>query len=266
MNDQVMEHAHNVAIGVDNAAHHVAAPAAAAEPAAPGTPAQSPPPPDQDAPHNDPIAEITALIAKLVDNAAEIIPKLGNSVLTKATCHLAETENSDGITRTCILQFNTFFAKSNIAPASVSIEDLHDDSAIVPPAADPMQVVDQHGPNPSGSSAAAPPRKNKKQKQVPRDVSQVRRSNRIAKITSGFFDAKSARDAELAESAEGNKGKGPVDEEPATFSVSIIDAEAAAPPHLPLASIQVNGTSHCKMPPMAVSEAVLAYDSSNDSE
>jgi hypothetical protein len=256
-----MENAHNVALGADNAAQHAAAPTAAAEPAAPDTPAQSPPPPDQDVPPNDPIAEITALIAKLVDNAAEIVPKLGNSVLTKASYHLAETENSDGVTRTCILQFNTFIAKSNISPASASIDEILEDNSIVP-----MQVVDQNDPIPTGPSAAAPPRKNKKQKQVPRDVSQVRRSNRIAKITSGFFDAKSARDTELAESAEGNKGKGPVDEELASFSVSIIDTEAAAPPHLPLASIQVIGTSHCKMPPTTVSEAVLAYDSSNDSE
>jgi hypothetical protein len=39
MDDQVMEHAHNVALGVDNAAQHAAAPAVAAEPVAPGTPA-----------------------------------------------------------------------------------------------------------------------------------------------------------------------------------------------------------------------------------
>jgi hypothetical protein len=46
MEDHVMGHAHNVALGVDNAAQH----AAAVEPAAPDTPAQSPPPPDQDVP------------------------------------------------------------------------------------------------------------------------------------------------------------------------------------------------------------------------
>jgi hypothetical protein len=54
--------------------------------------------------------------------------------------------------------------------------------------------------------------------------------------------------------------------EQTSFSASIIDTEAAAPPHLPLASIQVIGTSHCKMPPTPVSEAVMAYDNSNDSE
>jgi hypothetical protein len=91
------QHMHMEQMNVDKHTHNVAV-ADGIEPAAPATPHQSPPSSDQDV-----VAEIAALIAKLVDNAANIVPKHSNDILSKASCHISETTSPDGIRRNCIL-------------------------------------------------------------------------------------------------------------------------------------------------------------------
>jgi hypothetical protein len=107
---------------------------------------------------------------------------------------------------------------------------------------------------------------------VPSDVFEVRRSTRIAQLTGGYANEQSDEEVQLrmeADAARKGKGvaikdNGPLITAP-NHEAIIIDAEAAAPPNLPLSTVQVIGATHCQMPSMMLSEVVLQYDNSNDS-
>jgi hypothetical protein len=110
------------------------------------------------------------------------------------------------------------------------------------------------------SSLTAPAKK--KQKKIIRDVSEVRRSQRIAKIYNGFKDKEAvdrAKDKEkipeTVKAPKNTRGKKKQDSVTLTgsFSAEIIQDDAPPPPELPIDTIQAIGTDNCKIPPSEVS-------------
>jgi hypothetical protein len=57
--------------------------------------------------NDDPIAAISTLLAKLIDNSDDIIPRIDGSKFLNAGCQLTETKGQDGTVRQLTLQFNT---------------------------------------------------------------------------------------------------------------------------------------------------------------
>ena len=89
-------------------------------------------------------------------------------------------------------------------------------------------------------------------------VEQVRRRNRIAKLKEGYKDIPADSGIEGQEDDDEDQDKG-------ALSVVVRDANAPAPPFLPLETIQALATGPCQMHPEDVSEDSLNYDSTNDS-
>jgi hypothetical protein len=202
---------------------------------APATPHQSPPAANIEPVNEDPIAAISALLARLIDNFDDIIPRIGGKKFINVGCQLTETKGQEGTVRQLTLQFNTFGPNEELQDNEVNMLL---NSATLP----------------------GPSKNQKKQKKAPRDVSTVRCRKRIADLTHGFINSKSA-----AAEVEGKCKDDVEPEDSLHLEASVIDHNAAPPPHLPLSTVQVIGTSHCRMPPTAVSEDVMNYVSSNDS-
>jgi hypothetical protein len=171
----------NVEVGNNNVAaqHDDAAPAAGEHELAPDTPHQSPPAVNN-APvvNDDPIAAITALLAKLIDNSDDIIPRIDGSKFLNAGCQLTETKGQDGTVRQLTLQFNT------ISPDEISQDNVETQDNV-----ENMMLINDPLPGTSKTK--------KKQKKAPRDVSSVRRSKRIADLTDGFINSKCAAAADV---------------------------------------------------------------------
>ncbi|KAM0855951.1 hypothetical protein ACQ4PT_049434 [Festuca glaucescens] len=96
------------------------------------------------------------------------------------------------------------------------------------------------------------------------ELANVRRSKRIAGETLGYKDVASAKAVEAAE-ADHTDDEAYVDLPP-KYDATIVDNNAAPPPHLPLKTVQAIATGHCQMHPKDMSEEAMLYDSSNDSE
>jgi hypothetical protein len=151
--------------------------------------------------------------------------------------------------------------------------------------AENLDCTDESAPNLVISSEIPSTRQKKRGKsKAPVDISSVRRSNRIAGIKNGFYDAKSAAEAVLSEdnmimdisSADVNavtakkvsairpNGEIKINLE-AHFEAEVINHKAAPPPHLPIETIQAIGTSHCKLPSAMVTKEILDDEVSDDS-
>ena len=107
----------------NNVAANVAAPAAAMEEditqQAPVTPPLQPEafnPPVED----DPINTFKKLIAALVINAGDVIPRLGSGNITGARCNISESSGAAGTIRTCTLQISTLSANGQTQVANNS--------------------------------------------------------------------------------------------------------------------------------------------------
>jgi hypothetical protein len=102
----------------------------------------------------------------------------------------------------------------------------------------------------------------KKQKKYIKDVSEVRCSQRIAKICDGFKDKEAANRAKdkgkataiekAPKNTRGKKKQAPSNLT-GTFTAEIIHEDAPPPPKLPIDTIQAIGIDSCKIPPSEVS-------------
>jgi hypothetical protein len=194
----------------------------------------------------DPINTLQQFIESDVPNSDDILPGIGSVKIVGTSCSLIEMEENGRMVKKIILQIST-------VDKSESLVDLGE-TAVIP-------VVD----------AIENPPKNKRKNKEPMDIGPVRRSVRIAKKLGGYKDVASATAAGYIPL--------PDDEDfEAEFAVEVLakdltprfdavahDVDAPPPPHLPLETVQAIGTGMCQMPREAVSEAVLLYDSSNDS-
>ena len=74
---------------------------------------------------------LKALIENLVENANEILPKLGGVQITGASCSISESSGPAGAVRKCTLQINTLqrgpITRQN--SSSVEITELQDDNS-----------------------------------------------------------------------------------------------------------------------------------------
>jgi hypothetical protein len=210
----------------------------------------------------EPMSALRGLISSIIGNTSEVLPHLGDSHITAANCKVVEANGPSGKIRTCYLQIDAVDKAGirNRASSSVEITDISDDT--VP---DLNLAIEQ----PSTK------RMKKGKGKLVTDVSQVRRSNRIAGLAVGYKDVKSAVLAEqsvkqnqqdASTSKTGNRAEGNIVINLAPqFEAEIINNDSAPPPHLPASTIQAIGRNHCKMPSEMVSDAALNYDSSNDS-
>ena len=73
----------------------------------------------------DPIAALQGLIAFVVANANDIIPRLGGTQITRASCKIVDVEGHNGSVRKCYLQVSTIdpAKHSNVAREVVEISD-----------------------------------------------------------------------------------------------------------------------------------------------
>ncbi|KAM0826097.1 hypothetical protein ACQ4PT_069109 [Festuca glaucescens] len=240
-NDDEMEQGQEDPIPPNQAAPANAAPAAPMEPMDPVTPEVYDTPVEQETAQydntRDPLQILCSLITSINGNDAESLSKLDGIAFAGAKCSIIDSNGPAYTTRQCVIMVDTILTNTNASGSSVQIEEIHEESV---PAA---------------------PARAKKQKKGPLVVTEVRRSNRLAGFAAGYKDKESAMAAEQGEKApEGTN----VNLTP-RFEAVIRDPEAAAPPHLPVPTVQAIGVGHCKMPPTAVSEAKLMKDSANDS-
>jgi hypothetical protein len=127
----------------------------------------------------EPMSALRGLISSIIGNASEVLPHLGDSHITAANCKVVEANGPSGKIRTCYLQIDAVdkAGTRNRASSSVEITDISDDT--VP---DLNLAIEQ----PSTK------RMKKGKGKLVTDVSQVRRSNRIAGLAVGYKDIKSA--------------------------------------------------------------------------
>jgi hypothetical protein len=122
------------------------------------------------------------------------------------------------------------------------------------------------------SSVSSFPTRNKKQKTVPRDVSEVRRSNRIAVITAGYKDKDAAMQAaakevdtvssKVKQTSKYVSKKNPLSKKSnnSQFTAVVRDHVAPPPPELPMETIQVIGREQCQILPEDISADKLLAD------
>jgi hypothetical protein len=115
----------------------------------------------------------------------------------------------------------------------------------------------------------------KKQKKIVKDVTEVRRSNRIAKLCDGFKDknaadlAKACMAQSVSESDNGGTSKikkmkktqGTKKIIKKSFSASVIDTSAPPPPELSIDNVQAIGVGQCKISPEELSVDKLCSSS-----
>jgi hypothetical protein len=115
----------------------------------------------------------------------------------------------------------------------------------------------------------------KKQKKIVKDVTEVRRSNRIAKLCDGFKDknaadlAKASMSQSVSESDNGEviknkkkkKTQGTKKNIKKSFSASVIDTSAPPPPELSIDNVQDIGVGQCKISPKELSVDKLCSSS-----
>ncbi|KAM0858559.1 hypothetical protein ACQ4PT_047754 [Festuca glaucescens] len=249
-NDDEMEQGHDDPVFPNQAAPANAAPAAPMEQMDPITPEVFDTSVVQetahDIPHHDaardPLQILRNLITSINGNATESLSKLDGIAFAGAKCSIIDNEGPTYTTRQCIIMVDTILPKTNSSGSTVQIEEIPEENneAIMVPAA---------------------PTRAKKQKKGPLVGTEVRRSSHLAGIAAGYKDKESALAADKDERTSDNTATNLTPR----FEAVIRDHEAAAPPHLPLSTIQAIGVGHCKIPPTAVSEANLMYDSANDS-
>jgi hypothetical protein len=121
-------------------------------------------------PPTDPIATLQSHLAAIIDNANDLIARLGGTIITGASCEMVEFTKNDGILRKYIPQFDVVETSSSvIAPTEI----------IPLPYEESVKVI----------------QKNKMNKKELVEVGLVRRSVRIAKTLGGYKDVASANAA-----------------------------------------------------------------------
>ena len=238
----------------------------------------------------EPLNSLKNLIASLVINSDELLPLLGNVKISGARCTISESSGAAGVIKTCTLQISALCNTHNLGNSHSDVSEREQN--FVGEAVQDMQSMDSyqvqvnldtehatnqdqaseelHNPecnlqedDPSDSqlnmepeTAVGQQKKAKRQrKEVPRDVSLVRRSNRLAGLAAGF---KNPQCAKAASSAEERIELAP------QFEATVIDGEAGPPPFIPVDTLQAIGIDHFKMPPIVVNDAALNYDSSDE--
>jgi hypothetical protein len=122
------------------------------------------------------------------------------------------------------------------------------------------------------SSDSSLPTRHKKQKTAPKDVSEVRRSNRIVVITTRYKDkdaavqaaAKvvdnvSAKEKQAAKKVNKKKSISKKTKK-IQFTIAVRDHGSPPPPELPMETIQVIGREQCQIPPEEISAEKLLDD------
>jgi hypothetical protein len=213
----------------------------------------------------EPVSALKGLINSIVGNAADIIPRLNGYQITAANCNIIDLDGPNEGKRRCFLQVdvNHPSAAREVSETTVISEDTA----------------------PVLNIPTVPAKKQKKGKnKAPVDVLAVRRSDRIAGIKIGFYDAESAAEAKQKEDSSvmhtESEGTSAVNASKGTairpngqikinlaahFEAEVINNKAAPPPHLPVETIQAIGTSHCKLPSAMVTKEILEEESSDDS-
>jgi hypothetical protein len=122
------------------------------------------------------------------------------------------------------------------------------------------------------SSVSSFPTRHKKHKTVPRDVSEVRRSNRIVVITAGYKDKDAAMQAaakevdtvssKVKQTSKYVSKKNPLSKKSnnSQFTAVVRDHVAPPPPELPMETIQVIGREQCQILPEDISADKLLAD------
>jgi hypothetical protein len=121
------------------------------------------------------VSAMKELITSIVGNATDIIPRLHAYQINAARCNIMDVDGPNAGKRRCYLQVD--INNPNAALDNAELTVISDDS--VPDLNLPMET-------PSAR------RQKKGKNKVPSDVMSVRRSDRLAGIKAGFFDAKSA--------------------------------------------------------------------------
>jgi hypothetical protein len=161
----------------------------------------------------------------------------------------------------------------------ISTIDISHGSALMPSdslCGNPFDHVDDHDASDAAMSddglsdntlMHTPAPAGKKQKTLVKDVREVRRNQRIAKIFDGYKD-KAAADLAKGKSEMDNpqhiviKGKKKQAKQAnkdskkiisKAFSAKFIDSDAPPPPELPISTAQCIGVEHCMIPPSEVS-------------
>jgi hypothetical protein len=203
----------------------------------------------------DNIAALKGLIANLVVNANELLPKLGDTNIINASCKIVDVEENNVMVKKCFLLVNTDAPAANQSSHPREVVELSDDDEV-------LEIT---------KPADFP--KSKRKKKTITEVSLVRRSERIAKLNGGYRDVASAAAAGFIPLSEHDEAQAeeledetliPLDLAP-KFEAVAMDHDAPPPPHLPLKTVQAIGTGLCQMPSQMVSDEALMYDSSNDS-
>ncbi|KAM0821901.1 hypothetical protein ACQ4PT_071868 [Festuca glaucescens] len=197
----------------------------------------------------DPILALQGLVSAVIANSQVVLPKLDTAQIVGASCKIVGVQGDRGSVRKCFLQIQTV---DRIQKKSSTREftEIVEESAVIPQAVNPDEATLQVGQ-----------KKRRKKARVPTTVAQVRRSKRIAGETLGYKDVASAKAVE----ADHTDDEAFVDLLP-KFDATVVDSNAAPPPHLPLKTVHAIATGHCKMHPKEVSEEAMPYDSSNDSK
>jgi hypothetical protein len=216
----------------------------------------------------EPVSALKGLINSIVGNATDIIPRLQGYQITAANCNIIDLDGPIGGKRRCYLQVDV--NNPNAAMDNAETTVISDNN--VPDLNIPMEIP-----------SARRQKKGKKNK-APVDVLAIRRSDRIAGIKVGFYDAKSVADAKQKEdsmimdkssadttavsakkvTAIKPDGEIKINLE-AHFEAEIINNKEAPPLHLPIETIQAIGTTHCKLPSAMVTKELLVDDDLDDS-
>jgi hypothetical protein len=228
------------------------------------------------------------LIGDIITNLPDILVELNDESVTGACFKLMEVDGPQGREKKGLI---TVF--SEVAPMPLTscctITELQDEpistidishgSALIPSdslCGNPFDPVDDHDASDAAMSddglsyntlMHTPAPAGKKQENLVKDVREVRRSQRIAKIFDGY-KAKAATDLAKGKSEMDNsqhivaKGKKKQAKQAnkdskkiisKAFSTEIIDSDAPAPPELPISIVQCIGVEHCMIPPSEVS-------------
>ncbi|KAM0922748.1 hypothetical protein ACQ4PT_005977 [Festuca glaucescens] len=226
----------------------------------------------------DAFCALHELFSQTMKNAATVKEHMDTNTVIAARIQILNVTDEKYSTMKGVMTIITE-EKQTSNENSVIITELNDeqlqadytDISSVQPTGDDMNYIAEKEEISVTSSDTSLPIRHKKLKTAPKDVSEVRRSNRIAIITAGYKDkdAEMQADAKIVDSSstkEKQAAKAATKKKPISkktsksqYTAAVRDHEAPPPPELPMETIQAIGREQCQIPPEEISaEKLLA--------
>jgi hypothetical protein len=190
------------------------------------------------------------MVTNVLNQAPAILNAINPTVITSARVEFVDVPSGNSTERKCMLKIFALTAPPRDTTSSVSITEIN-------PSEDDQMLLDTAMT--SKPTASHVPRVRSKKSAAPLDVTNVRRSKRLADLTTGYKteEAKDKAEKKIQLITQKKRKSKKAKELMQEFKAKIIVSRAPPPPELPIGTIQAIAVNQCHVPPSEVIEEAL---------